>query len=141
MSSVRTTIGRGLGFAALACALVLAVGGVTAARADEAPAESSPPAPDASFEGFADHLEREGRPVVEDAGPTCQPGANDPVAVEMAHRRVVAELQARLQAEARARAAEHGGDPEIVVLNGRGYNYRAPTPGEQPPAPVTPPQD
>ena len=124
-----------IGLVAVVLAIVLSLPGVQAARADDDAA-----APDASFEGFQAHVARKGRPVVvEEAGPTCS--AQDPVAVEMAHRRAIAQMQAALMAEARARAA--AGEPsDFVVLNGSGYNYRDPQPGEnlapQPPEPSEP---
>jgi len=140
MRDVMLSIGRLLGFAAVACTIALSLPGIEAVRADdtgakpsESPAPQATGAPDASFEGFTSYMQRRGRPAeVETAGPTCN--ASSPIQVEMAHRRAVAELKARLAADARA-AAEAGGEtPDIVVLNGRGYNYRGPNePGPMPP--------
>jgi hypothetical protein len=125
----------------VACTLALSLPGVHAVRADEATPDASvgDPAPP-SFEGFADHLARKGEPAapVEGAGPTCN--AQSPMAAEMAHQQRVARMQAQLIAEMRARAAaaEAAGEamPEVVVLNGSGYNYRSPMQG----GPSAPPQ-
>lgn len=134
---------RTLGFVAVACTLVLSLPGIRVVHADEpAPQVSESPgtAPDASFEGFARHLQREhggDRAARSEAGgPTCN--ANSPIAVEMSHRQALAQLRARMLLEARARAASgQTGNPEIVVLNGSGYNYRSPE--ERGPAPPSVP--
>jgi hypothetical protein len=137
-----------LGLAALVGTLVLSLPGVKAVRADDlapgantarvdesAPDGSVGPPANASYEGFVEHLQRRGRPVeVESVGPTCNAG--NPLAAEMAHRRAMVRLRARLMAEARARAAA-GEAPEVVVLNGSGYNYRSPD-SVQPPPPAPP---
>jgi len=128
-------LARILGFVAVALTIALSLPGIGAVRADDStPALSEAPEADASFEGFSQYLQREGRAVpVEASGPTCNAGS--PIQAEMAHRRAIAEMQARLIAEARAAAAAGGGSPDIVVLNGSGYNYRsADAPGPVPPS-------
>ena len=131
MSSLRVTIGRGLGFVAVACTLALSLPGIEAVRADEAAPPDASVSPNASYEGFAEHLARKERAAsVEQAGPTCN--ARSPHAAEMTHQRMLAQLKARMLAEARARAAAGETSPNIVVLNGSGYNYRAPEPGMRP---------
>ena len=126
-------IGRGVGFAAVACTLALSLPGIHAVRADdEQPNVSEGPPANASFEGFASHMAGKGRSVeVESAGPTCN--AQSPIAAEMAHQQAIMRMRARMIAEAQARAAA-GDAPEVVVLNGSGYNYR--NPGEPTPSPV-----
>lgn len=132
MGHLLETIGRTLGFAAVACAIALSLPGIQAVRADDAAPPAASQAPDASYEGFASYMSAEGRPVeAKAAAPaTCNAGAQNPLAVEMAHRTAVAQLQAQMMADARAAAAQQlDGAPEIVVLNGSGYNYRSPEPG------------
>lgn len=126
---------RILGFVAVALTIALSLPGIGAVRADDAaPAVREAPEADASFEGFARYMQREGRSArVESSGPTCNVGS--PIQVEMAHRRAIAEMQARMIAEARAAAAADGGSPDVVVLNGSGYNYRsADSPSPAPPS-------
>jgi len=78
-------------------------------------------------------MNEQGTPVAETAGPTCEAGSQSPMAIEMAQRAALARLQARMIAEARAAAAARpGGDAEVVVLNGGGYNYRPPERGAGP---------
>ena len=148
IESLARTALRGLGFLAVAAAIVLAWPGIQVARADEPDRSVQPEAragvaPDASFEGFARHLSARGKtvPVVEDAGPTCSQPSQ--MSAEMAQRQAYVRLQAQLIAAARAGTLP--APPEgVVVLNGSGYNYRPNTPGmpavgTQPGAPVEPP--
>lgn len=84
------------GFLALAATLALLSPGVTAVRADDG-ASADPP-----------------------QGATCEAG---PAPIDAA---VLAKIEQLKQLEARARAARASrppADDEIVVLNGRGYNY------------------
>ena len=133
IESLTRSAARGLGLLAVAAAMVLAWPGIRAARADE-PDRSVQPGVEVvtksepSFEGFARHLQAKGKaaPAVEDAGPTCSQPSQ--LTAEMVHRQAYARLQAELLAAARAGRLPPPPDG-VVMLNGRGYNYRAPTPG------------
>lgn len=137
-------LGRGAlrvaGMLAVVITLLLAWPGVRAVRADDAkaspvaagasvqPADATPA--DASFEDFATWARsREQRVEVTEpaAGPTCSQAANA-LAPEIEHRRALAQLQARLIADMKARGMDGGGS-DVVVLNGSGYNYRPSAPG------------
>lgn len=144
-----------LGMAAVVTTLLLAWPGIRAARADDAapaagsaqpydatpaaasaqPADATPT--DASFDDFVTYVESQGRRVeaTPESGPTCSQAANA-LAPEIEHRRAMAQLQAKLLADMRARGFD-GGPSDVVVLNGSGYNYRPELPGV--PAPSTPP--
>jgi hypothetical protein len=160
---------NGIGFLLLVAAVGFAWPGVRAVKANEqttAPSASSSPATmtspadatsqsaadvsqaaqasdGASYEGFVEYMSSQKRsaPVAEASGPACGSGVVE--MPEVQHQRVMAQIRARMIAEMqKARAAGvPNQDSDVVVLNGRGYNYRADSPGAASPPPPTPPED
>jgi len=136
-----------LGMAAVVVTLLLLLPGVRAVRADDTPPANASVQPadatptDASFDDFVTYVESQGRrvEVTPDSGPTCS-AASNALAPEIEHQRAVAQLQARLLADMRARGFE-GGPSDVVVLNGSGYNYRPELPGVPMPSAPPPPRD
>ncbi len=125
-SSIRR-IGNGLGFACVAAAFVLSLPGTEIARAGDEALMSHDPA---LAQQVAANAARAALVAPADEG-ACAAGSENPQAeMEARQREMMAQLMQRMQ-------AERGGDrPEVIVLNGSGYNYapdRRP-PGAAPPA-------
>jgi hypothetical protein len=113
-----------LGLGLVVVALLLALPGVRAVRADADP-ERSNLSSEAELQRFAEHVRV--TPALSEVppGPTC--AAGDPRKGDVA---MINQLEAQVE-QLRATGAVIEATPNQVVLNGRGFNYGPPLSPEQ----------